>query len=77
MYPTHLRGTGEGFATNIGGRVLGTSAALATATIANAMPGSASMQLAYAAACVGTFVHLVAFIGTFSLAEAKRAQLPD
>ena len=28
VYPTHLRGTGESFAANIGGRMIGTSAAL-------------------------------------------------
>ena len=44
MYPTYLRGTGESFAANIGGRMIGTSAALLTAQLANAMP------LAYAAA---------------------------
>ena len=30
LYPTHLRGTGESFAANVGGRMLGTSAALVT-----------------------------------------------
>jgi len=77
MYPTHLRGTGESLATNIGGRVLGTSAALATTALASAMPGSPSIQLAYAAGLVGTLVSLVAFIGSFSLPEAGQAQLPD
>ena len=28
VYPTHLRGTGESFAANVGGRMIGTSAAL-------------------------------------------------
>ncbi len=32
LYPTHLRGTGESFAANVGGRMLGTSAALITTT---------------------------------------------
>ena len=77
MFPTHLRGTGEGFATNIGGRLVGTSAALVTTTLANVMPGSAAVQLAYAAAIVGTLVHLVAVVGTFSLPEADGAPLPD
>jgi hypothetical protein len=31
VYPTHLRGTGESFAANIGGRMIGTSAAFITA----------------------------------------------
>jgi MFS family permease len=77
VYPTHLRGTGESLATNVGGRVLGTSAALATTTLANVMPGNPSMQLAYASALVGTVASLAAFIGSFSLPEAGRAQLPD
>ena len=32
VYPTHLRGTGESFAANVGGRMIGTSAALVTTT---------------------------------------------
>src|ERR1051325_532145 len=39
VYPTHLRGTGESFAANIGGRMIGTSAALLTAQLANVTPG--------------------------------------
>jgi hypothetical protein len=77
MYPTHLRGTGESLATNVGGRVLGTSAALATTALATVMPGSPSVQLAYASGLVGTVVCLAAFIGSFSLPESGRAQLPD
>ena len=34
VYPVHLRGTGEGFAANVGGRMLGTSAALVTTHLA-------------------------------------------
>ena len=30
VYPVHLRGTGEGFAANIGGRMIGTSFAAVT-----------------------------------------------
>ncbi|MGE3313657.1 MAG: MFS transporter [Planctomycetaceae bacterium] len=35
VYPVHLRGTGESFAANIGGRLIGTSFAAITATLAN------------------------------------------
>src|SRR5229473_7098309 len=50
VYPTYLRGTGESFAANIGGRMIGTSAALMTTQLTNVMPGNtASTQLAYAA----------------------------
>ena len=38
VFPTHLRGTGESFAANIGGRVLGTAAAWLTLTWAAATP---------------------------------------
>src|SRR4029079_17637539 len=34
VYPVHLRGTGESFAMNTGGRLLGTSFAAITATLA-------------------------------------------
>ena len=38
VFPTHLRGTGESFAANIGGRVLGTAAAWLTLTLAASTP---------------------------------------
>jgi MFS family permease len=38
VYPIHLRGTGESFAANIGGRMIGTSAALLTTQLAGTMP---------------------------------------
>src|SRR5206468_2082989 len=54
MYPTFLRGTGESFAVNIGGRMIGTGGALVTAQLAAATPGSsAAAQLAFAAGSVG------------------------
>ena len=40
VYPMHLRGTGESFAANIGGRMLGTSAALLTTQLAKTAPGA-------------------------------------
>ena len=40
VYPTHLRGTGEGFAANIGGRMLGTGFAFVTTTLTNYVPGA-------------------------------------
>lgn len=78
MYPVHLRGTGESFAANIGGRMLGTSAALVTTTLANYTPGaSAYTQLAYAAAIVGTLTYVVGFGASFFLPEPKDEELPD
>ena len=49
VYPTHLRGTGEGFAANIGGRMLGTGFAFVTTQLVNHVPGATPpMKLAYA-----------------------------
>ena len=59
VYPTHLRGTGEGFAANIGGRMLGTGFAFVTTQLTNVMPGATPpTRLAYAAALVGFGVYL-------------------
>src|SRR5581483_66343 len=78
VYPTYLRGTGESFAANVGGRMFGTTAALVTTQLANLMPGAAApMRLAYAAAAVGTAVYLVGFVLSFTLPEPQREALPD
>jgi MFS family permease len=77
MYPTYLRGTGESFAANIGGRMLGTSAALLTTTLANSMYGATPFaKLAYSAAAVAFLVYLVGFISSFSLPEPGE-KLPE
>jgi MFS family permease len=77
VYPTHLRGTGESFAANVGGRMVGTSAALLTTQLANVMPGgTASTQLAYAAAAVALLVYAVGFLASFCLPEPGE-KLPD
>jgi MFS family permease len=78
MYPTHLRGTGESFAANVGGRMIGTSAAMVTVQLANIMPGVApAVKLAYAATTVGLLVYLVGFIASFWLPEPKGEELPE
>src|SRR6266849_2534541 len=78
VYPTYLRGTGESFAANIGGRMMGTSAALVTTTLTNQMPGgSPSAQLANAAALVALLVYAGGFIASFWLPEPQREELPD
>jgi MFS family permease len=51
VFPVHLRGTGESFAANIGGRVIGTAAAWFTLTFAASTPPS-PVKLAVVAACV-------------------------
>jgi len=48
----HLRGTGESFAANIGGRVLGTAAAWLTITLAAATPPDPQKIALVCAACV-------------------------
>ena len=64
MYPTHLRGTGESFAANVGGRMVGTSAALLTTQFVLMMGGGnpalnpieKAHYLAYGAAAVASLV---------------------
>jgi hypothetical protein len=78
VYPVHLRGTGESFAANVGGRMIGTSAALVTTTIVGSMPGATPItKLAYAAALVGTTVYVVAFIASWWLPEPGKDDLPE
>jgi MFS family permease len=70
VYPVHLRGTGEGFAANIGGRMIGTSFAWLTATLAITPDRAyAPTKVAMVAACVGFSVYLVGFIASFWLPE--------
>jgi hypothetical protein len=78
VYPTYLRGTGESFAANIGGRMIGTSAALVTTQLANITPGTGpSMKLAYAAAAVALAVYVIGFTASFWLPEPEQEGLPD
>ena len=72
LYPTHLRGTGESFAANVGGRMLGTSAALITTGIVAYMPGgTATRQLGYAAGFVGFLAFAAGFIASFWLRDPR------
>jgi hypothetical protein len=78
MFPTHLRGTGESMAMNIGGRVLAVSAALLTTQMASVMPaGTAAMRLALAAGTTAMLMLIGVTLLTFWLAEPASAQLPD
>ena len=77
VYPTHLRGTGESFAANIGGRMIGTSAAVLTTQMTSLMPaGPPATKLAYAAATVAALVYVVGLIASFWLPEPEQ-QLPE
>jgi len=78
MYPTHLRGTGESFAANVGGRMIGTFAALITVQLVNYMPGAGvPIRLAYACAIVGTAAYVIGVAASFWLPEPKQVGLPD
>ncbi len=71
-YPVHLRGSGESFAANIGGRLLGTSFAWVTGQLVLFLPGdSAAAKFAVASAIVAGFVYLVGSITCFFLPEPK------
>lgn len=78
VYPLYLRGTGESFAANIGGRLIGTSFAWLTATLAVTPDRAyAPIKVAYVAAAVGFSVYLVGFVASFWLPEPPKENLPD
>lgn len=67
-YPIHLRGTGESFAANIGGRLIGTSFAWVTSHFAvTTNAAQAPAKLAFTAAVVGVGVYAVNLILSFFL----------
>jgi MFS family permease len=73
VFPLHLRGTGGSFATNVGGRMIGTSAAfLTTNLLAPKMNAPLTFdQVAMAAGIVGTTVFVLALVLSFFLPEPK------
>jgi hypothetical protein len=78
VYPLHLRGTGESFAANIGGRLIGTSFAWVTTTLATTTdPAQAASRLAYTAAGVGVAVYVVGFALSFFLPEPPAETIPE
>jgi MFS family permease len=78
-YPVHLRGTGESFAANIGGRMLGTPFAFATQAIVTAIAGKdapppqLALVTAQVAAGVALALFLVNLILSFKLPEQSAA----
>lgn len=76
VFPMHLRGTGGSFATNVGGRMLGTSAAFLTTNIlAPLVPGASTFdKVAFAAGIVGTAVFVLGLILSFFLPEAPASE---
>jgi MFS family permease len=78
VYPVHLRGTGESFAANIGGRLIGTLFALLTATLAVTPDRAyAPTKVALVAACVGFGVYVVGLVASFWLPEPKEGSGHD
>jgi len=76
VYPVHLRGTGEGFAANVGGRMFGTffnplTTALVPPLIAAFSGIPRTTALAFAAAAVALFVYLVGNVLTTFLPEPQ------
>lgn len=79
VYPLHLRGTGESFAANVGGRMFGTSAALLTTNVlAPMMPGKTSFeQIALGAALTAFLVYAIGLITSFWLPEPPGQNIED
>jgi MFS family permease len=78
VYPTHLRGTGESFATNIGGRVIGVSAVLLTTQFSNVMFGSgAGARLAHSAGAVAVLACVIGLVGSSWLPQPEGDRLPE
>jgi MFS family permease len=76
VYPVYLRGTGESFAANVGGRMFGTTGQLAATQLGvlflTIMPSLArTTAIAYAAAVVGFGVYAIGTLLTFWLPEPK------
>jgi len=70
VYPVHLRGTGESFAMNTGGRLLGTSFAAITATLAvTSNIADAPAKVALVASGVGFAVLFAGFLLSYWLPE--------
>jgi MFS family permease len=80
VYPLHLRGTGEGFAANIGGRMIGTSFAALASYVASFgfIPGKNDAEkMAITAAAIGFSVYLLGLILSFFLPEPQQETLTD
>jgi MFS family permease len=69
-FPLHLRGTGESFAANIGGRLIGTAAAFFTLTLAASDKPNPGKLALMGAVVAGTYA-LIGFLLTQWLPEPK------
>lgn len=80
VYPVHLRGTGESFAANIGGRMIGTPFAALTQYLALQpfVPGqSPAEKTAYVAAAIATTLFLFNLILSCWLPEPKPGSIEN
>lgn len=77
VFPLHLRGTGGSFATNVGGRMIGTSMALVTTSfVAPMIAGDSPLMpkhIAEAAGYVGLTMAVISLLVGFFLPEPKEA----
>ncbi len=76
VFPVHLRGTGESFAANIGGRILGTAAAWLTITFSESRPPDPS-KIAIVGACVAGAYALIGALLTHWLPEPSPDSAQD
>jgi MFS family permease len=80
VFPMHLRGTGGSFATNVGGRMIGTSMALVTTNlvapmlVTDAAKGVLPLHVALAAGYVATTIAVIALVAGLFLPEPKEAE---
>jgi len=79
VFPLHLRGTGESFAANVGGRMLGSCFAALTQWLATVLPIVAAhpARVAYAAAGVAFLVTLANLFASRWLPEPSSQALPE
>ena len=84
VFPMHLRGTGGSFATNVGGRMFGTSAAFLTTSLiapnlhliaAHLADLSQFQKVALAAGVTGTAVFAIGLVLSFFLPEPPREEI--
>jgi MFS family permease len=75
VFPLHLRGTGESFAANIGGRIVGTGAAWFTLTFAASTPPDPA-RISQVGAIVAGIYCLVGVVLAFGLLEPAE-ELPE
>jgi MFS family permease len=80
VFPVHLRGTGGAFATNVGGRMIGTSAAFLTTNVIAPLitVGSNNFEkVAYAAGVTGVLVFGVGLLVSFFLPQPPPENPPE